>query len=45
MALSKIKQGLGRKMPTITGSISLKEWIQVVELVPKAAAHPEPPLT
>ncbi|WP_257932698.1 hypothetical protein [Vibrio cholerae] len=45
LALRKIMQELGRNMQAITGAISQKEWVQVVQLAPKVAAHPEPPLT
>ena len=38
-------QELGRNMQAITGAISQEEWVQVVQLAPKVAAHPEPPLT
>lgn len=45
LALRKIMQELGRNMQAITGAISQEEWVQVVQLAPKVAAHPEPPLT
>lgn len=45
LALRKIMQELGRNMQAITGAISQEEWAQVVQLAPKVAAHPEPPLT
>ncbi len=45
LALRKIMQELGRNMQAITGEISQEEWVQVVQLAPKVAAHPEPPLT
>lgn len=30
---------------TLTGAISQEEWVQVVQLAPKVATPPEPPLT
>ena len=45
LALRKIMQELGRNMQAITGAISQEEWVQVVQLAPKVAAHPEPPFT
>ena len=45
LALRKIMQELGRNMQAITGAISQEEWVQIVQLAPKVAAHPEPPLT
>lgn len=45
LALRKIMQELGRNMQAITGAISQEEWVQVVQLAPKVAAHPEPPLS
>lgn len=45
LALRKIMKELGRNMQAITGAISQEDWVQVVRLAPKVAAHPEPPLT
>jgi cytochrome c556 len=45
LALRVIMQELGGNMQAITSAISQEQWAQVIELAPKVAAHPEPPLT
>ena len=45
LALRKIMQELGSNMAATTGAISREDWAQVVQLAPKIAAHPAPPLT
>lgn len=44
LALRGIMQGLKRDMQTITGAIAEEDWKTIVELAPKIATHPEPPL-
>jgi cytochrome c556 len=44
LALRKIMQELGGNMQAIAGAISQEEWAQVIQLAPKVATHPEPPL-
>lgn len=45
LALRVIMQELGGNMQAITSAISQEEWVQVIQLAPKVAAHPEPPVT
>lgn len=45
LALRKIMQELGSNMQATTGAISREDWAQVVQLAPRIAAHPAPPLT
>lgn len=44
LALRGIMQDMKRDMQTITGAIAEEDWKTIVELAPKIATHPEPPL-
>jgi cytochrome c556 len=44
LALRSIMQDMKRDMQTITGAIAEEDWKTIVELAPKVATHPEPPL-
>ncbi len=43
--LRKIMKELGNNMQAVTGAISQEDWARIVQLAPKIAEHPEPPLT
>lgn len=44
LALQGVMKDLGKHMQTIAGAIAYEDWVQVANIAPLIAAHPQPPI-